>query len=253
MAGTDRCTQRLADSDVVPEKNGATDEPVTFTLAGALAGARRCIPIAVSGCAIGLVFGTLAGQAGLGAGEAALMSAFVFSGAAQFLVLGLWTSPLPLAAIVLTTLVVGLRHLLMGAALAPVFSKLSRLRSYGSVFFMADENWALTMGEFTKGRRDAAFLIGGGLLMVFAWTTSTFVGGAFGGAIEDPERWGLDFAFTAVFLALIAGMWKGKSNFLPWTVAAVVSVAAHHWLPGQWYILLGGLAGSLAGVMRRGF
>jgi predicted branched-subunit amino acid permease len=51
---------------------------VTFTLSGALAGARRCVPIAISGSAIGLVFGTLAGQAGLGAGEAALMSALVF-------------------------------------------------------------------------------------------------------------------------------------------------------------------------------
>jgi 4-azaleucine resistance transporter AzlC len=237
----------------VREKSKAgMEDPVTFTLSGALAGARRCVPIAISGFAIGLVFGTLAGQAGLGAVEAASMSALVFSGAAQFVVLGLWTSPLPVATIVLTTLVVGLRHVLMGAALGPVFSKLPRLKAYGSVFFMADENWALTMGEFAKGRRDAAFLLGGGLLMFVAWTGSTLVGGAFGSAIEHPARWGLDFAFTAVFLALISGMWKGRSNILPWTVAAVVAVAAHHWLPGQWYILLGGLAGSFAGVVRRG-
>ena len=44
---------------------------------------------------------------------------------------------------------------------------------------------------------------------------------------------------------------KGKSD-PPWTVAAAVAVAAHHWLPGQWYILLGGLAGSFAGVVARG-
>jgi 4-azaleucine resistance transporter AzlC len=238
----------------VPEKTSSgTEERVTFTVAGALAGAKKCVPIAISGCGIGLVFGTLAGQAGLGAGEAALMSALVFSGAAQFVVLGFWaSSPLPVVTIALTTLVVGLRHVLMGAALGPVFSKLPRLKAYGSVFFMADENWALTMGEFAKGRRDAAFLIGGGLLMFLAWTGSTFVGGALGGAVEDPARWGLDFAFTAVFLALIAGMWNGRSNILPWTVAAVVAVAAHAWLPGQWYILLGGLAGSFAGVVRRG-
>jgi 4-azaleucine resistance transporter AzlC len=252
MTGTGRCTARSADSSVVPRGAAGTEERVSFTLAGALAGARRCVPVAVSGCAIGLVFGALAGQAGLDAGEAALMSALVFSGAAQFLVLGLWASPLPVAAIALTTLVVGLRHLLMGAALGPVFSKLPRLKAYGSVFVMADENWALTMGEFAKGRRDAAFLIGGGLLDLLVWTGSTFVGCAFGGAVEDPSRWGLDFAFTAVFLALISGMWKGSSNMLPWTVAAVVAVAAHHWLPGQWYILLGGLAGSFAGVVRRG-
>jgi predicted branched-subunit amino acid permease len=142
----------------VQQKSAARkEERVTFTLAGALAGARRCLPVAVSGCAIGLVFGTLAGQAGLGVGEAALMSALVFSGAAQFLVLGLWASPLPVVAIVVTTLVVSLRHLLMGAALGPVFSRLSRLKAYGSVFVMADENWALTMGEFDKRRRDGGF------------------------------------------------------------------------------------------------
>jgi 4-azaleucine resistance transporter AzlC len=236
----------------VREKNvTGSEERVTFTFSGAVAGAKKCVPIEISGCAIGLVFGALAGQAGLGVGEAVLMSALVFSGAAQFVVLGLWASPLPVATIVLTTLVVGLRHVLMGAALGPVFSKLPRLKAYGSVFFMADENWALTMGEFAKGRRDAAFLVGGGFLMFLTWTGSTFVGGAFGGAVEDPARWGLDFAFTAVFIALICGMWKGKSDILPWAVAAVAAVAAHHLLPGQWYILLGGLAGSLAGVMRR--
>ena len=64
------------------------------------------------------------------------MSALVFSGAAQFVVLGLWAVPLPVATIVLATLVVGLRHVLMGAVLAPVFSKLPRLKAYGSVFFM---------------------------------------------------------------------------------------------------------------------
>ena len=126
------------------EKN-TTEGRITFTLAGALAGARRCVPIAISGCGIGLVFGTLAGQAGLGAGEAVLMSALVFSGAAQFVVLGLWVAPLPVATIVFATLVVGLRHVLMGVALAPVFSKLPRLKAYGSAFFMADENWALTL------------------------------------------------------------------------------------------------------------
>lgn len=247
-----RASRPINERETLMGHETAPDSGVTFTLGGALAGARKCVPVAVSGFAIGLVFGALAGQAGLNALEATLMSALVFSGAAQFVVLGMWAASPPAGAIALATLVVGLRHLLMGAALAPVFSRLPRLKAYTSVFFMADENWALTMGEFGKGRRDGAFLIGGGLLMAFSWTVSTFIGGTLGGALENPARWGLDFAFTAVFLALIAGMWKGRSDLLPWTVAALVAVAAHNWLPGQWYILLGGLAGSLAGVVRRG-
>lgn len=229
-----------------------TVDKVVFTLSGALEGARRCLPIEVSGFAIGLVFGVLARQVGLSVTESVLMSALVFSGAAQFVVLGLWTAPLPVITIALTTLVVGLRHLLMGAALGPWFSRLPPLKAYGSVFFMADENWALTMSEFSKGRRDGAFLLGGGLAMFASWTISTLIGRTIGGALQDPSRWGLDFAFTAVFLALLAGMWKGRTDLLPWAMAAVVAVAADYWLPGQWYILLGGLAGSLAGVVRRG-
>ena len=33
-------------------------------------------------------------------------------------------------------------------------------------------------------------------------------------------------------------------------VAALVAVAASQWLPGHWYILLGGLAGSAVGALR---
>lgn len=225
---------------------------VTFTLAGALAGARGCAPVVVSGLAIGLVFGVLARQAGLSAAEAVAMSALVFSGAAQFAVLGLWGPALPVFAITLTTLVIGLRHLLMGAALSPFFSKIPCKAAYGSVFVMADENWALAMAAFHKGHRDAAFMLGGGLAMLVGWTGSTFLGHTLGSLVEDPARWGLDFAFTAVFLALLAGMWRGRSDLLPWAVAAVVAVVAAQALPGYWHVLLGGLAGSLVGAVRFG-
>ena len=94
-----------------------------------------------------------------------------------------------------------------------------------------------------------AFLLGSGMTLFVAWVSSAVIGHALGSTIQDPAQWGLDFAFTAVFLALLAGMWKGKSDLLPWAVAAIVAVAAAHWLPGKWYILLGGLAGSITGAM----
>jgi 4-azaleucine resistance transporter AzlC len=224
--------------------------PVTFTGQGALAGARRALPVVVGDFAFALVFGVVARQAGLSLVEAALMSGLVFAGAAQFVALGLWAAPLPVFSLVLTTLVVNLRHLLMGAALRPWFARLSSLRAYGSLFFMVDETWALTMSEFAAGGRDAAFLIGGGVTLWAGWTSATVIGHLLGAIIPDPAQWGLDFMFTAVFTALLVGLWKGKADILPWAVAAAVAVAAAIVLPGKWYILLGGLAGSLAGAMR---
>ena len=106
----------LTESAVTTSKN----INITFTLSGALLGARRSIPIAISVFAIGLVFGVLARQAKLSILESFLMSGLVFAGASQFVALSLWIAmPLPVITIILTTLVVNLRHLLMGASLRP--------------------------------------------------------------------------------------------------------------------------------------
>ena len=222
----------------------------TFTWNGVLEGARQTIPLAISIFVYGLTFGVLAGQAGLSLLESLLMSGIVFAGSSQFAVLGLWANPLPVVAIVLTTLVVNLRHLLMGAALKPRFEGLKRWQKYVSLYLMNDESWALTMGHFSRGGRNGAFLLGSGLASYVAWTGAALVGQTIGGVLERPEDWGLDFAFVAVFLGLLVGFWQGKRDVAPWAVAALVAVLAAFYLPGKWYILLGGVAGSLVGGLR---
>lgn len=228
------------------------DNQITFTRRGALAGVRACVPIALGASVYGVVYGILARQAGLSLAEALLMSAIVFAGASQLVALGLWITPLPVGALILTTLIVNLRHLLMGASLHPWLSKLPHKRVYASLFFMTDESWALTLGSLAAGGGDGAFLLGSGLTLYVFWGAATAIGELTGSLVSNPMQWGLDFAFTAVFLALLVGLWRGKSDLLPWIVAAGVAIAAEHWLPGKWYILLGGLAGSLIGAMRRG-
>lgn len=205
------------------------------------------LPVALTDSAVALVFGVLAKQAGLSVLETVLMSALMFAGAAQFVVLGLWASPLPVASLILTTLVVNLRHVLMGAALRPWFSRLSPLKAYTSLYFMVDESWALTIAQFNRGQENGSFLLGSGLAVFTGWVGGTFIGRTLGTALKDPSRFGLDFAITAVFLALLVGLWKGKSDLLPWAAAAAASVVGFHMLPGKWYILLGGLIGTLAG------
>jgi branched chain amino acid efflux pump len=228
----------------------AADQKVCFTRNGLLAGARRSLPLAVSVFAYGMVFGMLARQAGLSVLEALLMSSLVNAGSSQFVALGLWHMPVPIGIITLMTLVVNLRHVLMGAALRPWFAWLPAPTTYASLFFLGDENWALTMREFDAGGRDAAFLLGSGLPLFAAWVSSAVVGAMLASSLPDPARWGLDFAFTATFVALLIGLWKGRSNLLPWCIAALVALASAHWLHGHWHIVLGGLAGSLAGAWR---
>lgn len=228
----------------------ASEESVSFTLRGALRGARRTLPICAGDFAVGAAFGVLARHTGLSTTEATLLSALVFAGAAQFVALSLWVAPLPVVALVLTTLVVNIRHVLMGATLRPWFRHLSALAAYGSVFFMVDESWAVTIADLRDGASDTAFLLGSGGALFIAWVSSTFLGATAGALLPTSVQVALGFAFTAVFVALLTGMWRGKADLVPWLVAAAVAIAAAYWLPGKWYIVLGGLAGSVIGAVR---
>jgi 4-azaleucine resistance transporter AzlC len=221
-----------------------------FTWRGVFTGLRQCVPVAVSVFAYGTIFGVLARQAGLSPLEAVLMSGIVFAGSSQFVAMGLWTMPLPIGAIILATLIINLRHVLLGAALRPWFRGVPARKAYPTLFVMVDEGWALTLKYFTDGGKDAAFLLGSGLELYLAWLAATVVGYFASAAIPDPTSIGLDFAFTAVFLALLVGMWSGKEFLLPWLGAAIVAVVAEHFLPGTWYILLGGLTGALIAMVR---
>jgi 4-azaleucine resistance transporter AzlC len=229
---------------------GSRQVHISFTAAGVWEGVRATLPVGLGIFSYGIVFGVLAGQVGLSVVESLLMSGIVFAGSSQFAVLGLWTAPLPVAAIVLTTLVVNLRHLLMGAALRPWFVRLTPVQRYVSLYFLNDESWALTMGRFNRGGRNGAFLLGSGLVSFAAWTGSTLAGQLLGNVLPDPRVVGLDFAFTAVFIGLLVGFWRDRRDLLPWGVAAAVAVVAALLLPGKWYILAGGLAGSLVGALR---
>ncbi|NIB98862.1 AzlC family ABC transporter permease [Halobacterium sp. R2-5] len=232
--------ERDADDDV---------QSVEFTAAGFREGFVTGFPVAVGVAGYGVVFGVVARRAGLSVAEAAVMSATVVAGAAQLVAVELWADPIPVVAVVSTTLLVNLRYVLMGAALRPWLGQLDPLEAYGSVFFFADENWALSIGALRSGSRNGAFLFGSGVVLWLLWIASTAVGATAGDLVGDPATYGLDFVATALFLTLAAGFWGGKESLRPWVAAAAAALATNAVVPGEWYILVGALAGAAAEVV----
>ena len=216
------------------------------------AGARACIPVVISVAAYGVVWGVLARGAGLSLLEVILMSGLVFAGSAQFVAIDLWStvpSALPIGPLILAALIVNLRYLLLTATLRPLFRPDQQFRGALMMGIVSDETWAMTVGEMARGRGTVAFLLGGGVFAYACWMATTVIGHTLGSAIDDPRTYGLDFAFTATFLALLLGMWKGKGDLIPWLVAALAAVISAKLIPGSWYILIGGIVGSLAGAV----
>ncbi|MFN2268771.1 MAG: AzlC family ABC transporter permease, partial [Desulfonatronovibrio sp.] len=103
---------------------------IIFTRKGIRQGFIKCIPLGIGVFAYGLVFGVLAIQAGMTPVQAQLMSLLVFAGASQLMALELWSIHLPVLTIVITTLVVNLRHMLMGAAMRDWLVQITPSRSY---------------------------------------------------------------------------------------------------------------------------
>jgi 4-azaleucine resistance transporter AzlC len=216
----------------------------------ARAGALTILPAVVAAVPFGLLLGALAARKGLSALEVALMSGTVFAGAAQFVAVDLWRNPVPVAALLLATAMVNVRHLLMGAALRPHVRGFPPGTAYAGLFLMADEVWALALSRAVDRPLTLAFWFGLGGALYPAWIASTTAGAVFGAALDDPARFGLDFAFVAIFIGLLRGLWRGRSSALPWVGAAAAAVIVHALVPGAWYVAAGGLTGLALGALR---
>ena len=75
------------------------------------------------------------------------------------------------------------------------------------------------------------------------------VGAVAGAWLKDPAAFGFDFAFSALFIGILAGFWKGPRTGAVLAASAVVAATAKLTIPGAWYIVLGGLAGVLIAVL----
>ncbi len=205
-------------------------------------------PVLVGLVPFALVLGALAAAKGLSPLEVMLMSGLVFAGGSQFVAVELWREPAPVGVLALMALLVNVRHLLMGAALAPRAGAWGG-RAWPALFFMADEVWALALRRAGGGPVSLGYWCGLAAGLWLNWVALTGLGAWVGAVVEDPTRLGFDFAFVAVFVALLRGMWRGRATLLPWAASGAVAAAVHAAVPGPWYVAAGALAGLAAAVI----
>ncbi|WP_439576935.1 AzlC family ABC transporter permease [Elioraea sp.] len=224
---------------------------VVATGEGFRRGVRATVPLTVGLVPFGLVVGVLAQAQGLSALEQALMSAVVFAGSSQILVLELWTDPAPVTSATLAALAVNVRFALMGPSLAPWIDALKGPRKWAMVGTIVDHGWALALAEMRAGRHDALFYLGSVATLWSAWLVTTVVGHALGTAVALPRGHPLFFAAPACFIALLVPIWRGRGDAAPWAVAAAVSLGVGPLLPNPALaVVAGAVAGSLAGALR---
>jgi 4-azaleucine resistance transporter AzlC len=206
------------------------------------------LPLAPGVVAFGLLYGVMARRVGLSPWDAWTMSLIVHAGSAQFVALGMWETA-GAAPIMLTTLIINLRHLLMGASIAPHLRGLSPLWKAFLALWMADESYALAIVQYEQGGGSHRYFLGCNVGVYLTWTTSGLIGALLGSTIPDPARFGLDLVFPLAFLGLLMVFLKDRIGVAVALGAGGLALLGAHLLPGKWYVIVAGLLGSGLGLL----
>jgi 4-azaleucine resistance transporter AzlC len=218
---------------------------------GFWAGLVSTAPVVPGAVAFGLVYRVLARQSGLSLAATVIMSLLVFAGAAQFTAVGMWGQaggPL----IVLTTFIVNLRHLLMGASVAPYLRGQPGRWKALLAFGVTDESYALAISRYLSGGGSREFFLGANLGLYVGWTLSTVVGAVLGGLVVDPGRWGIELVFPLTFLGLLMPLLIRPMPIVVALASGVVAVTTAAWLPGKGNLVLAILVASGLGSALEG-
>lgn len=221
------------------------------------AGVRAQLPILLGTSPFGMIYGIFAVKAGLPIGVALAMSLAVFAGSAQFIAAQLFAGGASGIVIVLTTLVVNLRHMLYSASLAPYLRHLSPAWKWLLAFLLTDEAYAVTITRFRQqppGARGTAqhwFMLGAGLTLWVSWQISSAAGYLLGAQI--PASWSLEFTLPLTFIALLVPALRDRAALVAALAAGVAAVAARGWPYnlGLSVSVIAGIAAGLAVESRR--
>ena len=212
-------------------------------------GFAEMLPACVGLVPFGLVTGVGAATAGADFMAALGMSAIIFSGAAQILATQLLSEGAPIAVVLLTCFVAGLRFLMYSAAMAPYLKPLPARWQNALAFLLTDQAFAASIRRFdakADPRGGALHFLGGGLALWGMWQVTNIAGFLAGNLI--PASWSLDFAVPLCFIALIAPLLRTLPAILA-AVSAGVAVFALAGLPMKLNLIAAGIIGIVVGSL----
>ncbi|QDH15424.1 branched-chain amino acid ABC transporter permease [Oecophyllibacter saccharovorans] len=215
-------------------------------------GMKDALPLLLGTVPYALVLGAQARSKGLALFEVPLLTGLNFAGASDFAAIQVWTEPPAMLVIVGMTFLINSRHLLMGAVLSPFLRGRKLSHILPALFILTDESWALSMAESQRRAASNAqvlfsFRYYSGVAGTFyvGCVAATTLGAVIGPILGPLDHYGLDMAFSAVFLVLLRSMWTGWRAARPWLTSLVVAAATFLLLPGAWYVVAGTTAGLL--------
>ncbi|GLQ18039.1 AzlC family ABC transporter permease [Maritalea porphyrae] len=213
-----------------------------------LQGLTDALPILVAVIPFGALFGAVAVKSGLDIPTAVFASASIYAGASQFVMLDLLGQQVPVWSIILAVFAVNFRHVLYSASISQHLDRFTPLQKALSFFFLVDPQFATGEARAEQGKLTPAYYFGYAAPLYSVWILVSWMGALFGGLIEDPAVYGIDFILPLYFMGLVMGFRQRRFFWPILGVSATVSMIAYFTLGNPWHIAAGGIAGMLLGA-----
>jgi 4-azaleucine resistance transporter AzlC len=193
-------------------------------------------PVGMGYLPTGFAFGVLAIKAGLSPLLAIAMSIFIFAGALQFAAVTMLVTGAGISTVILTTLLINLRHVLYAIPLIEYLPKLHIARAY-VIAALTDENYSVLTTVPEGGRQRLAPWIS--LVNHGYWIFGTVLGVLFGAHVA---RWipNLGFALPALFTILAIEQYLSRRRWQPAIIGVGAYFLARMLFPG--YVLIASLS-----------
>lgn len=215
------------------------------------AGARAILPLLPPGATVGLVTGLAASAIGLTTLQAGVMAMVVYSPSVMLAAFGLLEAGAPAVILVVTSLVVGVRFMLLSLSISSYLDRVSVPWRWLLAYFLWTPVYALSIERYEAvPETDRRWFYLGTAVPLWATVQVTVLAGASFGA-SVPAALQLDFVVPLAFIALLARLVSSR----PGMVAALVAGAIAVWgtlLPLNTGIIAATLGGTAAGVLYAG-
>lgn len=220
----------------------------TFQKQQFLAGCRAGIPVVLGYIPVGIAYGLLGRQAGLSIGGTCGMSIMVFAGASEMMAAGMYGQGAGMAAIILTTFILNLRHLIMSTCVMNRLRGGSTAAKLLAAFGVTDESFAI----FTTEKEDHCtipFFLGLILVTYLSWNVGTFIGAVTSSLLPEILTASLGIALYAMFIGLLFpnlnGNWKLDVLVV---LTALVNTLLTRFMDSSWALILSTLLCAFIGI-----
>lgn len=207
------------------------------------------LPLLLGYAPFGLVLGAAIAASDVPDAAGVGSSVLVFAGASQLAMVELLDVGAGTVVVVLTALVINLRHVMYSAGMAPYLRDSPRWWQRLAPYLLVDPVYSLVVVRFPdlpdERDRRTYYALSGGLLLA-NWVALTAVGVAVGATL--PAALPFDLAIPLVFIALLVPSVTDRPSLAAAVVGGGVTLLAET-LPLQLGLMVGALAGVAAGLI----